>query len=156
MIFIDLIEVLMVIINFIILVLLMKGLIYKPITELLDKRIEKINKDLGKAEKNRIEAEKLHEDVKNELAQARKESLIIKENAILDSQKRAKEISDDAEKERERIITQTKLDIDLEYDNAKNVLKNEIAEIAIKLTGKLINSNIDKEKNKSIIKQYTS
>ena len=156
MIFIDLIEVLMVIINFIILVLLMKGLIYKPVTELLDKRIEKINKDLGKAEKNRIEAEKLHEDVKNELAQARKESLIIKENAILDSQKRAKEISNDAEKERERIITQTKLDIDLEYDNAKNLLKNEIAEIAIKLTGKLINSNIDKAKNKSIIKQYTS
>jgi F-type H+-transporting ATPase subunit b len=142
------------VITFIVLVLLLKKVAWKPILTALEKRENAIKDSLEKAEKANEYAQQILEENKANLVKAEEESRKIieqsrayaanlKEQLIKESKEQAKKIIDDASQEIRR-----------QKDAAFEELKLQVAEIAINAAEKIIKENVDVEKNKKIVSKY--
>jgi F-type H+-transporting ATPase subunit b len=142
------------VITFIILLLILKKVAWKPILTALDKRESDIRESLAQAEKARDDAKQILEQNQANLAKAEEESKKIidqsrayaetlKEQLIKDSKEQAKKIVDDAS-----------LEIQRKQDIAFEELKGQIAEIAVSAAEKIIRESLDAQKSKKVIDKY--
>lgn len=144
------------VVTFIVLLIVLKKVAWKPILAALDQREAAIKESLEKAEKAREEAQKVLDENKSNIAKAEEESKKIidqsrayaeklKDQLIRESKEQAKKIVDDASDEIER-----------KKDAAFNDLKNQVAEIAINAAEKILKESLNKESNKKIVDKYIS
>jgi F-type H+-transporting ATPase subunit b len=144
------------VITFVVLLIVLKKVAWKPILAALDQREAAIKESLEKAEKAREEAQKVLDENKSNIAKAEEESKKIidqsrayaeklKDQLIRESKEQAKKIVDDAADEIER-----------KKDAAFNDLKNQVAEIAINAAEKILKETLNKESNKRIVDKYIS
>lgn len=142
------------VITFVILMLLLKKIAWKPILTALNLREKEIRDSLEKAEKAKEEAQKIlsenqaslskaEEEAKKIIEQSRVFAANLKEQLIKESKEQAKKIVDDASEEIQR-----------RKDAAFDELKGQIAEIALGAAEKIIRENLDAEKNKKIVDKY--
>lgn len=145
-----------VILTFIVLLIVLKKVAWKPILGALDQREAAIKESLEKAEKAREEAqkvldqnqaniEKAEEESKKIIDQSRAYAEKLKDQMIRESKEQAKKIVDDAASEIER-----------KKEEAFNELKNQVAEIAINAAEKILRESLNKESNKKIVDKYIS
>lgn len=143
-------------VNIIILFILLRIFLFKPITKIMNERTRIIQDNLDKAEKSRQEAEELKQQYAESINNAKEEAqnIIMKahdeaeaeKSAILKkSQEEASEIISDAgktiENERKRIIQQA---------------QTQIADLAIEAASKIIGENVDDEKNRRLVDEFLS
>lgn len=142
------------VITFLILLLILKKVAWKPILAALDKRENDIKEALAQAEKAKDEARQILEENQANLAKAEQESKKIieqsrayaeslKEQMIKESKEQAKKIVDDASTEIQR-----------KKDTAFEELKGQIAEIAVNAAEKIIRESLDTQKSKNVIDKY--
>lgn len=142
------------VVTFLVLLLLLKKIAWKPILTALDKRELDIKSSLEQAEKAKEEAKKILEENQANLSKVEEESKKIieqsrtyaetlKEQLIKESKEQAKKIVDSASEE----IRQRK-------DAAFQELKEQISELAINAAERIMKENLDSEKNKKIVDKY--
>ena len=142
------------VITFIILLIILKKVAWKPILTALDKRESDIRESLAQAEKAKEDAKKILEENQANLAKAEEESKKIidqsrtyaeslKEQLIKESKEQAKKIVDDASSEIQR-----------KKDTAFEELKGQIAEIAVNAAEKIIRESLDAQKSKQVVDKY--
>lgn len=142
------------VITFILLLLILKKVAWKPILTALDKRESDIREALAQAEKAKDDARQILEQNEANLAKAEEESKKIidqsrtyaetlKEQLIKESKEQAKKIVDDAS-----------LEIQRKQDIAFEELKGQIAEIAVSAAEKIIRESLDVQKSKQVIDKY--
>lgn len=142
------------IVIFILLLVILKKFAWKPILKAVDDRNSSIEDALSAAEKAKEEMAELSSNNEKILSEARierdaiiKEAREIKEKTIADAKAAA---SDEAEK----IIVSAKEQINNEKMKAMTELKNQVADIAINMAEKIIQSELkDTEKQKNIISE---
>ena len=142
------------ILNFLILVVILRMVAYKPVVKMLKAREDKIAESLDKADADRAAAEAALRQNKETLAAA---------------QTRAQEIIDKAEKmareEHDASIQETKRDIEQMKKNAQEEiqreraraveqLKGEVVALSMAAAGKIITKNIDASDNEAIIGEF--
>ena len=140
------------IINFLILVALLRAVAYKPIVRMMDERKAKIAESIEKADADAAAAEATLNEYKAQLAAART---------------KAQEIVDMAEKrageEREASIQATKREIEqmkksaeeqMERAHAVEQLKAEVVALSLAAAGKIIQKNLDEKDNDAIIGEF--
>ncbi len=115
------------IINFVILLLLLKKFLYAPILKTLDERREMIKKSMENAEFIEKEKKKTEERVKSSLKLANEESLKIINRAHLAAEKSKTDIIDEANQQALKIIERAKEEIGHEKDEATKAIKRESA-----------------------------
>ncbi|WP_230868549.1 F0F1 ATP synthase subunit B [Iocasia frigidifontis] len=142
------------VINFLVLLWLLKRYLYGPITEMLKKRAARIEGDLNAAAEERKEAEKLKEEYEAQLKTARSKSQDIVEDAETRAKKKAREIIKEAEKKAENIKKNKMAEIEQAKKEALAQLRNEVASISLLAASKLIQEKMDQEKHKQLIKSY--
>ena len=142
------------VVTFIVLLLILKKIAWKPILTALDKREADIKEALEQAEKAKDEAKKIHEENQANLAKAEEESKKIieqsrgyaeslKEQMIKESKEQAKKIVEDASSEIQR-----------KKDAAFEELKSQVAEIAVNAAEKIIKESLDAQKSKQVVDKY--
>lgn len=142
------------VVTFIVLLLILKKVAWKPILAALDKRENDIKEALEQAEKAKEEAKqilaanqanlaKAEEESKKIIEQSRAYAETLKEQMIADSKEAAKKIVDDASSEIQR-----------KKDSAFEELKGQIAEIAVGAAEKIIKESLDAQKSKHVIDKY--
>lgn len=142
------------VITFVILLLILKKVAWKPILGVLEERETYIKDSLDKAEKARLEGEKLlsenrealaktEEEAQKIIAQGREFAEKLKEQIISESKSEAKKMLDDATAEIKR-----------KNDEAFESLKSQVALIAIQAAEKLLKENLDKEKQKHLVDRF--
>jgi F-type H+-transporting ATPase subunit b len=142
------------IVIFILLLVILKKFAWKPILKAVDDRNSSIEDALSAAEKAKEEMAELSSNNEKILSEARierdaiiKEAREIKEKTIAD----AKAVASD---EAEKIIVSAKEQINNEKMKAMTELKNQVADIAINMAEKIIQSELkDTEKQKNIISE---
>ncbi len=141
------------IINFVILLWLLKKFAYKPFLSILEKRKTQIEEGIKKSE----EAEKSLEKIRN-LSQEIKEKgekeardLIIA--AELKAKTRAEEIMVKAQTEKEKVIEATKIMIERETKEGAKKREKEAVETAFLLAEKFLDEKLDEERDKKIIEE---
>ncbi|MBR1696177.1 MAG: F0F1 ATP synthase subunit B [Selenomonas sp.] len=142
------------IINFLILVVLLRALAYKPVVNMLKARQDKIQESLDKADADAAEADKLLAQYKAKLAAATQKAEEIQKNA----EKRAAEFREAEEQKVKADIEQMKISAqsDIERDRAKAVekLRTEMVALSMAAAGKIIAKNMDSADNEALIAEF--
>ena len=144
------------IINFLILVILLRALAYKPIMKLLQERSDRIAASIDKADAD---------------AKAAEDTLKKYQQQLQDAQSKAQEIVDKAEarardehaasvQETKREIEQMKKnaqdEIAREREQAVSQLKGEVVALSLAAAEKIIEKNLDSKSNDAIISEFIS
>ena len=142
------------ILNFVILVVLLRAVAYKPVVNMLKAREDRIKESLDKADADAAEADKLLADYKKKLAAANVKA----EDIIRNAEKRASEEREAARAETKREIEQMKkaaeAEIQRDRERAVAQLRGEVVALSMAAAGKIISKNIDKAENEQLITEF--
>ena len=127
--------------------------IYPPILSVMQEREKKISDGLEAAKKadDSLEEAKLAFD--KELDQAKIEAAEILEKANARATKIVSDASTKAEAEAEKIMTSASTAIENETNKAKEELRQQMSDIIIDTTQKILGDEISKEKHQEILKK---
>ena len=124
--------------NFAILSLGLYLLIYKPVKSFMDKRAETIAKQAEDAKSKLDEAEALKLEYEKRLESADKEAADIKAKALEQAQSAADAKLTDAEKQKEKIISDAKAAAQRQKEKVLEESKQEIIELAAQMAEKVL------------------
>lgn len=144
-------QVIFTIINVLILFWFLKRFLFVPVKTMMDNRTKEVGDSILMAEAKNKEAEQMLEEYKLKIADAHVESREIVQKATINAEKRADEILTQAKDESQKIKDRAYKDIELEKDKAFRSIKNDVAEMAVLATEKLIGKTIDPDTNKTLI-----
>ncbi|SHI60056.1 ATP synthase F0 subcomplex B subunit [Geosporobacter subterraneus DSM 17957] len=142
------------IINTIILYIILKKLLFKPVTEFMAARQNSIVESMQEADDKNAQADKLMQEYQLKLAGAQDEGREIIKEASKRAEDRANEIVKSAQEEASKIKERAEAEIKREQQKAVNALKNEVAAMAVAAAGKIINKNLDVKEHSQLINEF--
>ena len=142
------------IINFGILILILRHFFWDKLKEVIEARENEIEEKLTKADEDSEKARMYL--VKNEriLKEARKEGKKITEEYKKKADKIYDEITEDAKKEADALIERAKLEILREQEKAEYEVKKQAVDIAVELSIKALENQIDEKIHRQLIHDF--
>ena len=142
------------IVGFLLLLWLLKKHAWGPILQLLEDRRAQIAADLSAALASREAARKSQNEYELRIRDVEKESVAKVQAAVVAGEKMARDIVASARKEADLLLEKAKENIDREVSMAKLQLRNDIAEMVISTTEKVIRKRMDAAQNRELVFQY--
>lgn len=142
------------VITFVILLLILKKIAWKPILTSLQEREKFIKDSIDKANIAQTEAEKLLAENNVNLVKAEEEAQKIISQGREYSEKLKQQNIDETKKIAQKMIDEAKAEIERKNQEAFSNLKNQIAQLAVDSVEKIIRESLDKEKQKQIVEKY--
>lgn len=142
------------IINFFIILFVVKKYFKEPIAKILNERKQKIESELADASKNKKEAEALLKEAQSQITSSKKEASEIVQNAQRKAEEEAHLLIKEARDNRENIIKATELEVEKIKSDTKTELSNEVKALAAELAEKIINERIDSKQEDSLIDKF--
>ncbi|MEA2098449.1 MAG: F0F1 ATP synthase subunit B [Patescibacteria group bacterium] len=137
-------------VNFVLLLVILQRLAYKPVLKMLNDRTEKIDKSLKQAKKIEEELKKTEETKLIEIKKGKEEYQKIVKEAQEIAERKSTETIKKAKAKTQEIVASAKQEIKSEKEKSVKEAKKEITDIAIQISRKIIGNNLDKEKQKEI------
>jgi F-type H+-transporting ATPase subunit b len=149
-------ELLVSLVSFLVLFIALWKFALPPITKMLDERADKIRESLEKAEETRVEAERLLDEYKAQLAEARQESnrVIEQGRKVADTMK--DEIIAKANEEREALLVRAREEIQGEKRAAMAELQAQVADLSVAVAGRVIGQTLSAADHKALIEKYVA
>jgi F-type H+-transporting ATPase subunit b len=144
------------IVNFILLLLLLSWRAFPATKRVLAERRERIERALSEAEDQREEAVRLREQHLAELQNARAEAQAIIERAQRVAAEQARALLAEAREQAERQRRSAAEDIARERDAALAQLRNEVADLVLAATAKLVRARLasDAEADRQLVEEF--
>ncbi len=142
------------IVAFLILFVVLAKFAFPPITKMLDERADKIRESLEKAEDTRVEAERLLDEYKVQMAEARAEATQVIEQGRKVAESMKAEILAKAKEEAEAEKLKAIEAIKAERNAAMAEIKGEVADLSVAVAGKIIGSSLTKADHAALIEKY--
>ncbi len=127
-----------VILNFVVLLIVLNKLLYKPINKFLDERKAKISEDIDAAKKSREDASLFVQQKEDELKKSSEDIRTLKKSAAKDAENRASEIVKSAMDQEKKILRETESQLLNEKDKVMGEIGEELSEMISKLSAKYI------------------
>ena len=140
--------------NLLILTLLVKKFLFKPVKKVMDSRRAAIDADYAEAKSAREAAEEDRLNYAAAMAAAKQTSDQIIAEAARTAEHRGNEIISEAREKANDIRRQAEADALLEKKKAEDDMKREIADVSAQLTGKLLEREINAEDHRSLIDSF--
>lgn len=144
------------IVNFVLLYAILKYFFFDKIRSIIDEREEYINESLESADEATVKARMLVIENERALKQAKQEGQKIIEYEKQKAEKVYVEIVEEAKKEATLIMDRAKVEINREKEKVEYGLKKEAIDLALELSRKVIEKNIDEDKNRQLINDFIS
>ncbi|MGG7059911.1 F0F1 ATP synthase subunit B [Clostridium nigeriense] len=142
------------IINFIILLAILKYFFFAKVEAIINERENSISDKLDETEEELEKARMLAIENERIIKNAKKEGKLITEEYKQKAEKVYDEIVEDANKEAKVIIERAKVEINREKEKVEYQLKKEAIDLALELSKKVIEKNIDENKNRDLIDDF--
>ncbi len=142
------------VVAFIVLFIFMAKFAFPPITKMLDERANKIRESLEKAEDTRVEAERLLEEYKVQMAEARAEATQVIEQGRKVAESMKVEILAKAREEAEAEKTKAIEAIKAEKSAAVGEIQKQVADLSVAVAGKIIGSSLSRTDHEALIDKY--
>jgi F-type H+-transporting ATPase subunit b len=140
--------------TFIILLFILKKVAWGPILNSLNERENFIKDSIDKAEQARVAAEKLLEENNANLAKAEEEAQKVIQQGREYAEKLKAQMLEESNNEAKKMIADAVSEIERKNNEAFSKLKNQVADIAVSAAEKIIRTNLDKEKQATLVDQY--
>ncbi len=140
--------------NLLILTLLLKKFLFKPVQNILNQRKQEIDESYVKAEEDRTSAQKMKEEYTQHLASARSEADTLVRSAVEEANRRGNEIVEDARQSAADIKRKTEDEIAQERLKAYDSLKKDISDIAVEIAEKVVGREINAEDQSNLVDAF--
>ena len=142
------------IINFVLLLVLLRIFLYKPIVNMLDRRREKIRTDLDEADRARSQAEAAKQEYEKQLEQAREERRSIVAQANEQAEKMKGEILEKARAEAQQLMAKTEEETEALRRQTLVGAQDEIVDLALAAAGKVVGESLDEKAHRRLIQEF--
>ena len=140
--------------NLILLFLVVKKFLYKPVKNMLADRQKTIDGDYAAAEEAKNQALNDQKLYAEKLSGAKAEADSVIKNAVDAANEREKEIIAQAKERADSIVRQAQTDAALELKIAEESIKKEIVEVSSALTEKLLEREVSTDDHKNFIDSF--
>jgi F-type H+-transporting ATPase subunit b len=128
--------------------------VWRRLGEAMDERTRRIRSDLENAEAARLEGERLLQQYREQLQQAREEARQIVEDAKRRADATRQELLQRAEREAEMVRTRAEQEIQAQLERAKAELRREVGVLSVRLAERVIGDNLDSDRQLRLVDQY--
>ncbi|ALC86543.1 MULTISPECIES: F0F1 ATP synthase subunit B [Bacillaceae] len=136
---------------FILLLVLLKKVAWGPLMGIMTQREELIASEIEAAESSRQESERLLEEQRDLLKEARTEALAIVENAKKQGEASREEIITTARSEAARLKESAIREIDTEKERAIAAVRQEVVSLSVLAASKVLEKEVSEEDNRALI-----
>jgi len=141
-------------ISFLFFLFLVRGafnaIIFPPMRE----RRERIRAEFERIELEKGEVQKIRQEYEALLRKVDAESRQRIQDAVAEGQRVAGEIRETARKEAQEMITRARQEIVIERDKAQATIRNEVADLAVDIAGKLLREELSPEKHRKLVDDF--
>lgn len=141
------------IVNFLVLLYLLRRFMWGPIMATLDSRASKIREGLDLTESARREREQLKQEVEKTLAEARRQAAAIAERTTKAAEGAAADIRTQAKAEAGRIREKGRADAQHLHDQALAQLRSEVASMVVLAASRILGKEISSEQHRALIER---
>ena len=141
-------------ISLVIFVLIMKKLLFKPVTNVLEQRRANIDKDREEAKLMMKNATDMQNSYEGKLKGAKNDADRIRAQAKSQAQKEAGAIVRRAKMEADQMKMSARIDIEAERDHMIMDIKEEVVDVALSAATKVMKENMNVDKNKEIVREF--
>ena len=142
------------ILNFLILVAILRALCYKPVVRMIKAREDKIAESLAKADSDVAEAESLKKDYQAQLAEAREKAQAIVDKAEKVAASNRETSLQDTKREIEQMKKAAQAEIQRDCERAADQLKKEIVALSLLAAGKVVEKNMEASENEALVGDF--
>jgi F-type H+-transporting ATPase subunit b len=139
------------VIAFLITVWVLKRFAWKPLLGIMEERQKKIKSEFDLIDDQKEGIRRLEGEYNEKLANIDTKARIKIQEAVQEGHRIAQEIQDDAHNQARQILNKAQAEAEREIEKAKVQLKNDLVNIAIGATQKIIHEKLDPEKDKKLI-----
>lgn len=139
---------------FLILLALLKKFAWGPLMGIMKQREDHIAGEINAAEGSRVEAQKLLEEQRNLLKEARTEAQSLIESAKKQGDVQREEIIAIARTEAERVKEAAKLEIDQQKEKAMAAIREQVASLSVLIASKVIEKELNTQDQDQLINEY--
>jgi F-type H+-transporting ATPase subunit b len=141
------------IINFIVLLVLLRLFLFKPVMKMLDERAQRTKEGMELAEATKKEYEQAKGEVQKQIEKGRQETQAIIAQAMQVGERLKEESRQEAAKQAQTIIDRTRTELETERDKIVEDLRREFVDISIAAAEKVIKETLDREKHRKLIEE---
>ncbi len=138
-------------VTFVVLLLILRVVAYKPIMKMLDERSRRIKESVEQAEAIQKESAETEAELKKRLEESGREGQERISRAIKAGEEVKERAQADARTEAEALLTRARQEIQQERDEAISEVRRSFADLTVLAAGKVIEKSIDKEQHKKLI-----
>ena len=143
-----------VLLNTIVLFLVLKKFLYKPVIRMIESRQKEIDDMYSQADDSRQNAQALKTEYEQKLAEAKQTGEDIVKEAVARGQRREEEILQKAAVDAAAMRDKAQMDIAMEKKKALNDAKNEISGLAIAIAEKVVGREINAQDQNQLVEQF--
>ncbi|MDI3535062.1 MAG: F-type H+-transporting ATPase subunit b [Thermosediminibacterales bacterium] len=142
------------IINFIILYLIMRKFLFKPVTGFMEDRTRKIEDKIKKAELKQKEGEELKRSYEEKISNIKDEAEKLLKETVEKGEKKGAEIIKKAKEESKTILQKAMQEIRREKIKSLRESREQIAELTIAAASHIIERNLNEKDQRRLIGQF--
>ncbi|MDR3147146.1 MAG: F0F1 ATP synthase subunit B [Treponema sp.] len=137
-------------VNIAILFVVLRAVLFKPVTRFMAERSKKIEESLAAAERETVEARQLLEQYQGQLKKADEEAEAILRGARESAGREVERILAEGKAQAERLIAGAREQINAERQAAQARFKAEAAALVVTAAGRLLMRDLDQEDNRRL------
>ena len=142
--------------NVIVLFILLRIFLFKPINKIKNERTRTIQDNLDSAQRAKEEAEELRQQYEGSISEAKEKANQIIMKAHEDAESERSAIIKKSQEEADKIVADADKAIENERKRVLRQAQSQIADLAIEAASKIIGENVDDEKNRRLVDQFLS
>ncbi len=142
------------IMNLLILYLILKKILFKPVTEFMEKRANNIREMFENAQSSKEQAESMKAELKQQLDKAIEEADKIVSEARIKAEKQYEDILNKSKEDAKAMLEKARKEIEIERKSMMDEMRGQIAGIALTAASKVIRKNMDTDANKKLVDQF--
>lgn len=142
------------ILNFIILFVLLRLLLYKPVLGMLESRKQKIQESLDYAERVKGDAAEQQKEFDRKLEEARREAQVAATAAAQVGEKEREAILAQARDDARKMIEQAKGQIEYERKQMMSDLREEVVRLSLLAAQKVVSTSLDDKTHRQLVSDF--
>lgn len=140
--------------NLVILFLILKHFLFKPVNKVLDDRQKDIDTDYSDAKAALENAKKTENEWNGKIKAADEKANEIIGSAADAAKIRAEEITAEAKKQADNIVARAKSEMELEKRKSEESLKQQISEVSTAVAGKILSRELNENDQRKLIDSF--
>ncbi len=140
--------------NFILIILILRALAYKPVLQMLETRKRRIQESLDYAEKVKADAAAQQKKYEEQIEQTRREAQQAAQSASQVAEKERERILAQAREEARQIVEQARGQLDYERKQMMAELRQQVVNLSMLAAQRVIGASLDERRSRQLVNDF--